>query len=133
MKKISKIIYYIKLFLFIINFYFIFVMIHNILDTKIYGIIFIIFYLIYTVKILLEILSKKDRYKNDFIYNSMQIGLIAYIMIISIRCLIEKTYVTRFSYPFFKINFIILTILIIFILLYNYVGLNEQKKTSKHD
>ena len=131
MKKVSKIIYYIKLFLFIINFYFIFTMLHNILDTKIFGIIFIIVYLVYVMKIIVEMLSKKDRYKNDLIYNFMQIGLIVYIMIISIRCIISKMYVTRISLPYFRINYIILSILIIFILIYNYVGFAETKKSKK--
>ena len=134
MKKFSKIIYYIKLFLFMINFYFIFTMLHNILDTKIYGLIFIIIYLIYVIKVILEMLSKKERYQNDFIYNLMQIGLVVYIMVISIRCLIVKMYVTRFSLPYFRINYIILSVLIIFILIYNFVGFSEPKKNKKkHD
>lgn len=131
MKKFSKIIYWIKVFLFMINFYFIFTMLHNILDTKIYGLIFIIIYLIYVIKVILEMLSKKERYQNDFIYNLMQIGLIVYIMVISIRCSIVKMYVTRFSLPYFRINYIILSVLIIFILIYNFVGLNETKKYRK--
>lgn len=131
MKKFSKIIYWIKVFLFMINFYFIFTMLHNILDTKIYGLIFIIIYLIYVIKVILEMLSKKERYQNDFIYNLMQIGLIVYIMVISIRCSIVKMYVTRFSLPYFRINYIILSVLIIFILIYNFVGLNETKKYKK--
>ena len=131
MKKFSKIIYIIKLFLFIINFYFIFTMLHNILDTKIYGLVFIIIYLIYVIKVILEMLSKKDRYKNDVIYNFMQIGLIAYIMIISTRCLLVKMYVTRFTLPYFRINYIILSILIVFILIYNFVGFSEQNNSKK--
>ena len=131
MKKFSKIIYIIKLFLFIINFYFIFTMLHNILDTKIYGVIFIIIYLVYVIKVILEMLSKKERYQNDIIYNFMQIGLIAYIMIISIRCMTIKMYVTRFSLPYFRINYIILSILIVFILIYNFVGFSDPKKIKK--
>ena len=130
MKKFDKIIYYIKLFLFVINFYFIFTMLHNILDTKIFGIIFIIMYLIYVIKIILEMLSKKERYKQDLIYNLMQTGLIIYIMIISIRCMVVKMYVTRFTIPYFRINYIILSVLIIFILIYNYVGFIEPKKKN---
>ena len=128
MKKISIVVYYIKLVLFIISFYFIFTMLHNILDTKIYGIIFIIFYLIYAFKLIIELLSQKARFKNDYIYNFMQIGLIIYILIISIRCSINKIYVTNFTYPYFRINFIILSILILFILIYSIVDKNSIKK-----
>lgn len=133
MKNMPKIIYYIKLVLFIINFYFIFTMLHNILDTKIFGIIFIIIYLFYVVKIILEMLSKKERFKKDIVYNLMQIGLIVYIMIISIRSMIFKMYVTRFTLPYFRMNYIVLSILIIFILLYNFVGLSDIKRNKKRD
>ena len=133
MKGFSKTVYCIKLFLFVINFYFIFTMLHNILDTKIFGIIFLVIYLIYVIKVILELLSKKERYQNDFIYNLMQIGLVAYIMIISIRCIVAKMYVTRFTMPYFRLNYIILSVLIIFILIYNYVGFSEPKKKKLHD
>ena len=130
MKKIAKIVYGVKLFLFIINFYFIFTMMHNILDTKIYGLIFIIAYLIYSFKVVFELLSKKDRYKNDIIYNFMQIGLIVYLLVISIRCIAVKMYVTKFTMLYFNINYVILSVLVLFILIYNFVGLTEVKKNK---
>ena len=131
MKKISKIIYYIKLILFIVNFYFIFTMLNNILDTKIYGIIFIIAYLIYSFKVVFELLSKKDRYKKDVIYNMMQIGLIIYMLFISIRCIMVKMYVTRLTLIYFNINYVILSVLVLFILAYNIVGFGDEKKNIK--
>ena len=128
MKKFSNIVYHIKLVLFIINFYFIFTMLHNILDVKIYGIIFMISYLIYSFKVVLELLSKKERYKNDIIYNFMQIGLIAYILVIAIKCIVAKIYVTRITLLYFNINYIILSVLVLFIMIYNFVGFQEVKK-----
>ena len=128
MKKLSKFIYIIKLSLFIVNFFFLFTMLHNILDTKIFGIIFIIMYIIYSFRIIIELLSKKDRYKNDIIYNFMQIGLIAYIIIVSIKCIISKLYVTNYTLVYFRINYTILSVLILFILIYNLVGFTDKKE-----
>ena len=103
-------------------------MLHNILDTKIYGLIFLVFYLIFAIKVLIELLSKKDRYKNDLIYNIMQIGVYFYLMIVSIKTYIAKIYVTRMSLGYFRINYLILTVLIIFIFIYNYLELKSSKK-----
>ncbi len=128
MKKLARIIYYIKLILFIIHFYFVFLMLHNILDTKIYGLIFLVFYLIFAIKVLIELLSKKDRYKNDLIYNIMQIGVYFYLMIVSIKTYIAKIYVTRMSLGYFRINYLILTVLIIFIFVYSYLEFKSSKK-----
>ena len=104
MNRFAKIVYFIKMILFVIHFYFVFMMLHNILDTKIYGIIFIVFYLMFTIKILCELLSKRQRYKNDIIYNIMQIGVFAYLLVISIKTNRAKIYVTRMSLGYFRIN-----------------------------
>ena len=127
MKKLAKPVYIIKLLLFIIHFYFVYVMLNNILDTKIYGIIFIIIYLLLSIKIILEIISKKTKYQNDIIYNIMQIGFFVYLLIISVRTAIAKVYVTRITISYFKINYIILSVLIIFILTYSLL----ENKSSK--
>ncbi len=128
MNKLSKIIYYIKLILFVAHFYFTFIMLHNILDTGIYGIIYLVFYLVFVIKIIIELLSKKGRYKNDLIYNFMQIGLYAYLIIISLKTTIEKVYVTRLTYNYFRLNYVILTILIVFIFIYNYLEFKSSNK-----
>lgn len=128
MKTIAKIIYYIKLILFVIHFYFVFLMLHNILDTKIYGIIFLVLYLLFAFKVLTELLSKKDRYKNDLIYNIMQIGVYFYLLIVSIKTYFAKIYVTRTTLSYFKINYVILCVLIIFIFIYSYLEFRSSKK-----
>lgn len=128
MKRFTKIVYFIKMLLFVTHFYFVFMMLHNILDTKIYGVIFIVLYIAFIIKIIIELLSKRDRYKNDFIYNIMQIGIYFYLLIISIKTNISKIYVTRLTLGYFKINYIILSILIIFIFLYSYLEFKPSKK-----
>jgi len=118
-KKFARIIYSIKLILFIVHFYFVYQMIHNILDVGIFGIMFTILYLIFTIKILYELLSQKPKYKNDYIYNIMQLGFIAYLYIISIKTSVSNIYVTSFTFSYFRINYIILSVLIVFILVYS--------------
>lgn len=128
MKKLARIVYYIKLFLFIIHFYFVFLMLHNILDTKIFGIIFLVLYLAFAIKVLIELLSKKDRYKNDLIYNIMQVGVYFYLLIVSVKTYVSKIYVTRMTLNYFQLNYVILSILIIFIFIYS----NLEFKSSKN-
>ncbi len=128
MKKLAKIVYVIKLVLFIIHFYFVFLMLHNILDTKVYGIIFLAFYLLFAIKIIIELLSKKDRFKNDLIYNVMQVGVFFYLLIVSIKTYIGKIYVTRITLDYFKLNYLILSVLIIFIFIYSYLEFRSSKK-----
>ena len=128
MKKLAKVIYLIKLVFFVIHFYFVFLMLHNILDTKLYGIIFLVFYILFAFKVIIELLSKKDRYKNDLIYNIMQIGVYFYLLIISIKTYVAKIYVTRITLGYFKLNYIILSVLIIFIFVYSYLEFRSSKK-----
>ena len=128
MKKLAPIVYVIKIILFIIQFYFVFTMLYNILDTKIYGIVFIVFYLLFSLKVITELLSKKQRYKNDIIYNVMQIGVYAYLLIISIKTSIAKIYVTRLTMGYFRINYIILSILIVFLFIYSYLEFKSSNK-----
>ena len=127
MKKINKIIYYFKILLFTIHFYFVFAMLHDILDTKIFGYLFLLVYFIYIIKSIKELLSKKDRYKNDLIYNFMQIGFLSYIIFISIKVNVNVMYVTNMTYPYFRTNYIIISILIIFSLVYSFIELDNKK------
>ena len=130
MKKLAKLIYIIKLILLIANFYFIFNMLNNILDTNIYGLIFIVMYLIYLIKMILEIISKKKVYQYDIVYNLMQIGFIIYLLVISIKTTVAKLYVTRVTLSYFRLNYIILSVLIIFILIYSMLETNSITKVK---
>ncbi len=128
MKKMAKLVYYLKMLLFIGQFYFVFMMLHNILDTKIYGIVFIIIYLIFAFRILFELVTKQIRYKSDIVYNVMQIGVYFYLILVSFKTSIDKVYVTRMTINYFKINYVILSILIIFIFMYSYLEFKSSEK-----
>lgn len=128
MKKLSKIIYIIRMFLFTINFYFIFTMLENILDTKVYGIIFLILYMLLVIKVFIELLIKKDLCKEDIIYNIMQTGVCLYILVMSIKIVVYNIRVTKITYGYFKTNYLILSILIVFVLIYSYLEFKSSNK-----
>lgn len=128
MKKISKITYIIRMFLFIINFYFVFIMLKNILDTKVFGIIFIVLYMFLIIKVILELFNKKDIYKEDFIYNIMQTGVYIYIIVMSMKIIVYNIYVTKITYNYFKTNYLILSLLIVFVLIYSYIEFKSSNK-----
>ena len=128
MERFNKIVYYFRMLLFVIHFYFIFSVLHNILDMKIYGYIFLIIYFIYIIKSIIELLSKKKRYKNDLIYNLMQIGFFSYIIGISIKIYLNKLYVTNNTITYFKTNYLIASLLIVFIVIYSILSFYNKKK-----
>ena len=128
MKKLSKIIYIIRMLLFVINFYFIFIMLENILDTKVFGIIFLVFYMILVIKVFIELLIKKDLCKEDIIYNIMQTGVYLYILVMSIKMIVYNIHVTKITYAYFKTNYLILSVLIVFVLIYSYLEFKSSNK-----
>lgn len=127
MKRFTNIIYYIRMFLLIIHFYLVFSMLPCILDTKIYGYIFLFIYFIFIIKIILEILSKKKRYMNDLIYNLMQIGVYIYIIVIGIKVYVNELYVTNNTLSYFKTNYMITSLLILFILIYSILEFKNKR------
>ena len=73
----------------------------------------------------LEILSKKNYYRGDALYNLMQVGLMFYLMLFSFRVNYSKIYVNSVSLQYFNINYIILSILFLVILLYSFIELRN--------
>ena len=131
MTKLAKTLYYIRMFLFIIHFYFVFLILHSILDLKIIGYIFLLIYIIYIFKVIIELFSKKRRYKNDFAYNIMQIGVFAYLFVLFINISSKNLYVTKVTYSYFRNNYIFISLLIVFILIYDFVVLKNNNGKKK--
>ena len=131
MKKLTNIVYYTKIFLLLIHFYFVFIILHTILDTKIFGYIFLVIYFIYIIKCIIELLSQKKRFKNDWIYNLMQIGVLGYILFMAIKVSINEMYVTEMTYSYFRTNYLIISILFIFIMMYSFIELSDKKQKTK--
>ncbi len=128
MKKLANVVYAVKILLFVSHFYLVYVMLHNIIDTGIPGIIFLTLYIIFAVKVFFEVLSQNKKYKEDIIYNTMQIGFLIYMFVISLKTNAASVYVTRITLSYFKINYLILSALIVFILLYNML---DNKSSTK--
>ena len=72
-------------------------------------------------------LSKKRKYKEDFVYNFMQIGTLLYLSFLSFRVNSTKLLVTKVTSTYFKTNFIIIGLLIIFIIVYRLVEFRKKK------
>lgn len=128
MKQIIKTSYAIRILFFILHFYFVFIMLENILDTKYIGIVFLTFYLFYILCLLFQLLSKKRRYKQDLIYNIMQIGLYFYLTILSIRIKASSFYTLANTNSYFFTNYGILSLLILFIMAYSFLEFRKEKK-----
>ena len=123
----EKAIYSLKTVLFLIQFYVVFWMIEIVLQIGIVGYLFLFMYSLYIIKILFEMLSKKMKYKNDIVYNLMQIGLIFYISVITFKSYYMKMTVIDSTVSYFTINYIIVSLLILFILIYSFSELKNRK------
>ena len=134
MLKIKKKLYIVKNILFIIQFYFVFSMLSNILQVKYVNIFFIILYSIYVIRILFEILSKKRGYKEELVYNLMQICTFIYIGLLWYKMYYENALVTLNNMRYFQINYTIISVLLIFLLVYSFIGIDKvDSKGEKNE
>lgn len=134
MKRFQKILYYIRLILFIISMIFIFFTLKNYIKLGIYGYIFLSTEFIYILILLLTILSKKELYISDFVFNIMHIGTYLYQIILSIRMFsFNVSSIIKDSLIFYRNNYIILTVLILTLIFYSAVLYSEVdiKKIKK--
>ncbi len=125
MHKISKIIYNLKNLFFLCHFYFIFMLLPNIIQTGIIGYLFLIIYFVYIIKIIYEMMHKFKQ--QDKIYNLMQIGMLLYIIIFSLKISLDDIYVTGTTLEYLIVNYVVIGLLIIFILLYAFLDGKKRK------
>lgn len=123
MKKVT---YIIRIMLFIMQFYLLFLIIDSFLRVKPLIFIFLPLYIIYVLKIIFELLSKKKSYKEDLVYNFMQIGMYIYIGIIFYRIYFGFIVPSVETMTYFSTNFGVLIILIIFSLTYSFLELKGK-------
>ena len=119
--------YFLRLMLFIFHIVMIYMLLDVIMRVGLFGYIFLIIDIIYILKILLEFLSKKERYQKEIYYNIMQIGLFAYIIVLWSKLCFDNIIYTLDFVNYLKNNFIILSILIAFLLLYSTLLINNKK------
>ena len=126
MKFYQKILYYIRLILFIISMVLIFFTLKNYIKMGIYGYIFLCTEFIYIITILLTILSKKELYMWDFVFNIMHIGTYLYQIILSIRMFSFKvSTIIKDSLTFYRNNYIILIVLLLTLIFYSLILYSE--------
>lgn len=58
----------------------------------------------------------------------MQIGMLSYIIFVAIKVSVNGMYVTNMTYSYFKTNYLIMSILMIFILVYSFIELHDNRK-----
>lgn len=127
MKKFQKILYYLRLTLFIVSLILIFLTIKNYIKVGIWGYIFFIMEFLFIISILFTILSKRQTYVDDLSFNIMHIGTYIYQMIVTIRMqTYELTSIIPESYIFYRNNYIIISILLGALIFFTGLLYNDQ-------
>lgn len=135
MKLFPKILYYLRLFLFLTVLVLIFINIKNYIKVGLWGYIFLTMEFIYITLILFTILSKRKIYQEDLVFNIMHIGSYMYQLILSFKMFSFKlsTLVLN-SYKFYRNNYIILSILLFVLIIYTialYDDYNNKELNKK--
>lgn len=126
MKKLINIIYPIRIILFIIHLLMLFMIIDDIVYVS-FGYLFLFVDIIYIIRVIMELFSQKSLYKKDIYYNIMQIGLYTYIGILWGRLTFGGIFGKELLL-YLKINYIILSILFLFLTLYSTVLINKMNE-----
>ena len=133
MKKISKIIYELRIIGFILQFYLVFCLLPSVLLVGILGYILLAIYIFYDLLIITELVSKNKYYKYDFIYDFMQIGFVFYLIVINYKISSNHIYVIKNTLSYFRVNYGIMSLLLIFIIAYSLFELRVRKNKKLID
>jgi len=123
----NKILYYMRFTLFIPFLICLFLLIDKILCIKIFGSIFLILTLIYSILIILSVLSKKKVYIDNFSFNFLNMGIYIYFFIIFYFAYTTSRLEVLNNFAYYRDNFLILYILIGFQIGY-IIYLNAEEK-----
>ena len=126
MKILKKTIYIIRILFFIIHFLLLYDVIGTLWQVKPLIYFFIVIHFTYVINTILEMLSKKDSYQNDLVYNFMQVGIYIYIFIIFYRIHFTHVFYMVETATYFNINFGILCFLLAFLLIYSHFELKNR-------
>ena len=126
MKILKKTIYIIKIIFFIIHFLLLYDIIGTLWQIKPLIYFFLIIHFIYILNTILEMLSKKDSYQNDLVYNFMQVGMYLYIFTIFYRIHFTHVFYMAETAKYFNVNFEILCFLLVFLLTYSHFELKNR-------
>ena len=132
MKKTNKILYGLRICSFLIQFYLVFHLLPSILSIGIIGYGLIMLYIFYDLMVISQLVGKKKKYKYDTIYDFMQIGFVFYLLVITYKIHHDHIYVIKNTLSYFRINYGIICLLLIFIIIYSLYELimRSDKKNS---
>ena len=123
----KRILYYIRIVLFILYQIIMFLLIDKILNISLFGNIYFVVNLIYSLITIVALLSKKVVFQNNFAYNIINIGFYLYTGIIYYMALTNTKIDIMNNLSYFQINFALLILLIIGIILFT-IELNKEEK-----
>lgn len=122
----KKILYYLRLLLFIPYLVIIFLLIDNLYKTSFLSVIFFLLNLIYSFIIILTILSKKKIYQETISFNFLNIGIYTYIFMLYRITSTNSILDIINNKVYFNNNYIMLSILLIGLTTYA-IFLNNEK------
>ena len=122
----KKILYYLRLLLFIPYLVIIFLLIDNIYKTSFLSIIFFLLNLIYSFIMILTILSKKKIYQETISFNFLNIGIYIYIFMLYRITSTNSILDIINNKAYFNNNYIMLSILLIGLTTYAIILNNEK-------
>ena len=70
---------------------------------------------------------KKRKYKYDIMYDFMQIGFVFYLFVMNYKIEHDHIYVIKNTLSYFRINYVIMSLLLIFIITYSLCELRLRK------
>ena len=121
-----KITYYSRIILFIIYLLCMFLLIDKILTISILGTVFFIFEIIYSILMILTILSKKDIFIKDAIFNLFNITLYLYTYIIFYMAYVLSSKLDIISNKMYYQNNFVLIIFTTTIIIFYTIYLNKK-------
>ena len=122
----KKILYYLRLLLFISYLVIIFLLIDNLYKTSFLSVVFFLLNLIYSFIMILTILSKKKIYQETISFNFLNIGIYTYIFMLYRITSTNSILDIINNKAYFNNNYIMLSILLIGLTTYAIILNNEK-------
>ena len=127
----KKLIYYLRILLFIVYLVILFLLIDTIYRPNFFATLFFILNLIYSFLMILTILSKKEIFKNTISYNILNIGVSLYTILLYIISSSNTPLDVINNEIYYRNNFIMIGILLIGLIGYS-LGLNKENKNDEN-
>lgn len=126
-KQGLSILFNFRIIFFIIHLLMVFAIISNIRRIGLFANLFLFLDVLFSLKILMELLSSKKRYRVDIAYNAMQIVFFAYITLLWWKIIVQDLFVYEETIVYFRNNYLFLSILVFFLIIYGLFLLKPKK------